>query len=126
MITIANTPPTLTIHLSGAHAAFGLRRTIALPYSAITRVAAAPEMIDDRPRGFRFPGTYVPFWPGPVYAGQYWTGDGWAYWNLIRAEPSEILRINLAAYDGSPAYRMVVVQTDDAAHAARGINGATA
>lgn len=126
MITIENTSPTLTIHLSGAHAVFGLRRTIALPSGAITRVAAAPEMIDERPRGFRFPGTYLPFWPGPAYASQYWSGDGWTYWNLIRAQPPQILRIDLAPYDGNPAYRMVVVQIDDAANVAGVINGATA
>ena len=114
MIGVDVTQEDIVVTLSAWDRVFTLRRRVRVPLSAIVAVRPAPEMIESRPVGFRLPGSLVPFWPGPLFAGTYRErGGARTFWALRRASAQQILRIDLADKPASGPYRMLVLQVDD-------------
>ena len=113
----------LIISLDGMNAVFALRRRIVLPRGAIELITPAPEALSRRPPGFRLPGSWLPFWPGPVTAGTSVSPEGTSFWSLVRAMPEEVLRIDAIPGDGQP-FRALVLQVPNAAATARDLTRA--
>ncbi len=104
----------VVVTLTGLDQVFTLRRTVRVPLAAIIAVRPAPEMIDSRPVGMRMPGSFVPFRPGPLFAGTFRERGGRrTFWALRRAKADQILRIDLADDAELTPYRMLVLQVAD-------------
>ena len=115
----------IVIALGGWDRFFTLRRTVRVPLSAIVAVRPAPEMIDSRPVGIKIPGSFVPFRPGPVFAGTFREQGGRrTFWALRRATADQILRIDLVDDPASGPYRMLVLQVADPVSVAERIDRA--
>ena len=114
MIDIDVVDEDIVITLRGWDRFFTLRRTVRVALAAIVTVRPAPEMIAERPVGIKTPGSFVPFRPGPLYAGTFREPGGRrTFWALRRAKADQILRIDLADDPAFGPYRMLVLQVAD-------------
>lgn len=124
MITI-DVEDDLVVSLRGWDRFLALKQTLRLPLDAVKSVRPAPELIRERPRGLRFPGTSLPFWTGPVFAGSYIdTNRDWTFWAVRRPSADRLLAIDMEDVPGAGRYRRLVLQVADPAGDARRVQQA--
>ena len=115
----------LVVTLRGSDRALAGRRCVQVPLVAISGVAPAPELIDARPIGMKLPGSFVPGWPGPIFAGTFVERGGRrerSFWSLRRATADQILQVDVADVPGAGPFRTLVLQVPDAETTARKIH----
>lgn len=125
MINIDVDDDFVTVSLRGWDRILALRKTLRLPLNAVKSVRPAPELIRKRPRGFRFPGTSLPFWPGPVFAGSYVDRNRhWTFWAVRRPSADRLLAVEVEDRADAGRYRKLVLQVADPSGDARRIQQA--